>query len=1146
VGEPIPSHPEFIGDLRVLQPIARGGTAEVFEVEDRLSGERFALKLLMAEVAERATPRFHREYEALTRLNHPNIVRVYEYGLHDGHPWLTMEILQGRSLQSRVRDVGKPGEPARNAEIVRAVGYVADALQYIHERGLIHRDLKSDNVVVLPDGRVKLLDFGSARVLDALEPITRQGEFVGTFAYAAPEQLAGRPADHRADLYALGVLMYRLATGRFPFESEDPRELARMHAAAIPVPPRERVAGIPAELDALILRSLEKNPDSRPVDARAVADVLRALQGPGQVDLGPAGRLEVQSSPTGAGGREFELRSTVSLVEGLPPGSAVVVEGDEGSGRQRFVRGVGALLEERGWAVLTCTLNAADPARQLLEFLKSIATPERREVAERLLRHHLAQGFESGEQRDALRKSAGEIVVDRAARDQRPLVVVVQNVHDATALALDVVVGIRRESALAHAEVRLLASTRDAGEEPDILVRQHLPDARRVVLRPMTVRGVALTVASLLARRPPPLELARGIHQASAGQPAYVEEVVRAMVGSGELALRGMDGNRIEWTAREIGTVPLAPSARAAVDRGLRRLSAFDRRLIEAFTLTGEDATVATIARGLDLDEPEAHGAIDALVASGWLAWDREQPEEGPRITRRLRWGRPLTRPVLEAQIHPARRELLRRRLVQAMAEDRPTSGFVRLLLDSDRVPEAARVSVRVADDLLRSGEQRAAADLLDEVVRRTTGVSVAPSVLASLFLAHARTLLLVRPTDPQVAKSLARAGELTTDLPSRAVIAGQRARLQSLVGNYLDSREQLIAAADLADRARDLRLSSTICCRIGEGYFWAGRIDAAIEAYEKARQRALQSKDPTVLAYWGTHAAPYLLATGRIEQAEQVTAEAIEAFTSAGHPGGVRQAVAVWANALREQCRYSEALTRLHQVLPDTRDGDSTPQLISLLLVTARCEVDLYRLGKAQECVDELEATVRAGEHLNLRLETRLLRGRILVASGQYREAQPILDDVIQRAKAADLVAITETARALYAESCWFLGEKDKSKWMFRDVARLLTPTGDVMALAEVLTIRARVVAEEEDPMPPFTALEESLEGQPALRVEMEQALAAARYLHARGARGPANQRWRDAANLLGQIGQTVEGTERSALRVHPWARRIRAGLAT
>ena len=270
VSIPIPAR---IGPYKVLRPLAQGGMAAVFEVQDPTTKEHVALKLLTHRGL--AMPRFAREFRALTRLDHPNIVRVYRYGSHQGSPFLTMELLDGQSVQAYAKSVGRPGRPRRTREVLRITALVADALAYLHTRGIVHRDLKSANVMVLRDGRLKVLDFGTAHIATAGEVITRAGEFVGTFAYASPEQITGGAVDARSDLYSLGALLYRLCTGRRVFEADTPHALARMHIDKVPRPPRELISALPQPVEDLILRMLAKDPADRPQSATEVANLIR-------------------------------------------------------------------------------------------------------------------------------------------------------------------------------------------------------------------------------------------------------------------------------------------------------------------------------------------------------------------------------------------------------------------------------------------------------------------------------------------------------------------------------------------------------------------------------------------------------------------------------------------------------------------------------------------------------------------------------------------------------------------------------------------------------------------------------------------------------------------------------------------------------
>ncbi|MEL6343862.1 MAG: serine/threonine-protein kinase [Myxococcota bacterium] len=277
-----------IGPYRVLRSIARGGVAEVYEVEEPDTGIRLALKLL--RTGGNAARRLAREFQILSTLRHPNVIRVVGYGQDaDQQMFLTMQLLDGVVAQEHVRGLGRPGCAARNQAAQRIIARVSSALAALHDRGIVHRDVKSSNVLVSADGGVWLLDFGSARADTMSESITREGEFVGTYAYAAPEQITGQDIDGRTDVYALGVLFYRLLTGRRPFEGEDAIALMRQQLEHQPPPPIALRPGVPAMLSELVMAMLQKVPGMRPT----AHEILRALDGArAQPDADAAAHLE--------------------------------------------------------------------------------------------------------------------------------------------------------------------------------------------------------------------------------------------------------------------------------------------------------------------------------------------------------------------------------------------------------------------------------------------------------------------------------------------------------------------------------------------------------------------------------------------------------------------------------------------------------------------------------------------------------------------------------------------------------------------------------------------------------------------------------------------------------------------------------------
>ncbi|BDG06670.1 serine/threonine-protein kinase [Anaeromyxobacter oryzae] len=268
------------GAWELLALLARGGHGTVYVAEHRESGRRAAVKVLSRGFA--ASPemagRFVREARILARVRHPNIVDILELGiLPDGRPFVAMELLDGRSLLDLL--AGRGRMPI--AEALEILGPVCAALDAAHREGVVHRDVKASNVFV-EDGdppRVKLLDFGVARSTGPDDPVlTAAGQRLGSAHAMAPELIRGQAVDARADVYALGVLLYQLLTGELPFWSEDAFELERLHLAA-PAPRPGRLAPVPAAVDAVVERALAKRPEDRFSSAAAFLEALRAAAG---------------------------------------------------------------------------------------------------------------------------------------------------------------------------------------------------------------------------------------------------------------------------------------------------------------------------------------------------------------------------------------------------------------------------------------------------------------------------------------------------------------------------------------------------------------------------------------------------------------------------------------------------------------------------------------------------------------------------------------------------------------------------------------------------------------------------------------------------------------------------------------------------
>ena len=281
-----------VGSWRLLARLGEGAMGEVWEAEQDRPHRRAALKVVRAgRPGTRARLRFRDEIDALARLRHPGIARILEAGEHvepggEVRPWYAMELVPGARTLGTLAD--GPGLPWREA--VELVRRVCEAVEHGHRHGVIHRDLKPGNILLGADGRPRVIDFGVARITagDAdLASRTQAGELVGTLASMAPEQLEGR-ADVRSDVYALGVVLHELLTGRPPYDLRGLplSEAARRVREATPAPPGTARAGLPVELDWIVARALEKDPEARYPSAAALAEDLRRLLAHEPVEAG--------------------------------------------------------------------------------------------------------------------------------------------------------------------------------------------------------------------------------------------------------------------------------------------------------------------------------------------------------------------------------------------------------------------------------------------------------------------------------------------------------------------------------------------------------------------------------------------------------------------------------------------------------------------------------------------------------------------------------------------------------------------------------------------------------------------------------------------------------------------------------------------
>lgn len=680
-----------IGPYRIVERLGSGGMGTVYRATKEGSGALVALKTVKLP-DPRGLRSLRREIHALRRIKHPGIVEIVDEGVEAGSPWYAMELLEGRTLRRFLEDLWRPGVAVAAAgqlgSVLTLVRRLCDALAFLHGEGLVHRDLKPENIFTRTgDAQPVLVDFGFVASFGGArgrESIDVAGVLEGSFGYMAPEQISGDLVDARADLYALGCLVYELLAGRPVFSGEG-WEAARQHLGAAPDPPSRWVAGVPPELDALVLHLLAKRPRERIGYAEDVALALARL---GSERSDPARGTNAYLYRPELAGRADLLDEAEQILDEakLGRGRFVLFGGESGAGKTRLAMEIGTIANRRGLRVVTGECLPIDarqlpggqvldaplhPFKPLLQAMSDECHTRGPQVTEALLGSgaRVLALYESTlgdvpsrgpqvELRPLGGPEARRRVVDVFAQtfaafaSDQALLLVIDDLQWADDLTLEV----------------LSALTRSARDRAAVILGTYRPEEERDALRPLLATSgivhrrlrrldeaaVSAMVEDMLALSSPPRAFIHFLAEQSSGNPFFVAEYLRA-AASEALLSRDSEGHwriaeRTQALERLPEALPFPASLRDLVSRWIEGLRPRPQALAELAAVLGREFDE-------DLLEPEA-GSDDVSLLEDLEELRRrnvlEEIEPG-----RLRFTHDKLREITYAAISTTRRRAL-------------------------------------------------------------------------------------------------------------------------------------------------------------------------------------------------------------------------------------------------------------------------------------------------------------------------------------------------------------------------------------------------------------------------------------------------------------------------------------------------------
>lgn len=823
--------------------IGRGGMGMVYKAHDTQLDRDVALKVLFDNLAaqDEYVRRFSREGQAVARLNHPNVVKIYEVG-QDGETWyIAMEYIDGMTLAEMLEDQGHLPLDS----VLNLAQQIAAGLDCTHSQGVLHRDIKPGNIMVTQAGQAKLLDFGLARI-SGVSAMTLTGNVVGTVDYIAPEQVMNEPIDTRADLYSLGVVLYEMLTGKKPFVGEEAISIIFQHINDEAVHPSAHQPALPMEIDRLVMTLIAKQTSDRYPSARALMDDLAVCEDLVENTVVPP-QMEQTAVPEAArrprdeffcalSGREAELEQINQMIDQALAGDGrmVMLAGSEGTGKSRLIQEIMNQSEEKGMWTLVGSCMYQEMAMPYQPFVDALsrrfttASP----VGQARFRRHLLEDYPeiaglmphawTAQERSQLEVNAPISLTPNAEQqrlfqailhlmfemaDERGVVFCMDDLHWGDTGSVQLLHYLARQ--LEGHRICLIAAYRpeevkETSEAPFVETLRRLQSeglGEPVALDNLDEPAIRRMVQEITGSRAVPVSVSDRVYNESGGNPLFAIEILKWWRDRSKTHV--LDQSTLDILEDSAEMIP--PRITDLIARRLNRLHDNERELLEVAAVGGVRFDASDLAVTLEMGRMETLRQLNRLERSHGIIL----PIEGPVYQ--------FTHGKLQDVLYQELPEVLRQEYHAAWG---------RMLLARKEAGEDIPVE-RLANHLYLGGDEDAALPYLMQAGERAQKISAFREARRYWEQAHA---ILAEEDDDRVEEKL------------KVLLKLSDVYYES--GNWDEATEFNKKAFALGEKAKKLSVRARALVQLGAILVGQNKWDAAIQLFEKSIEMYGKSGD--------------------------------------------------------------------------------------------------------------------------------------------------------------------------------------------------------------------------------------------------------------------------------------------------------------